>query len=266
MPSRAAAARRGRLDTLPCVILRSLAAFFVACASWPATAVLIRPDRDDAEYLELASHYTSSIVLSAPASEAVVIASRWVLLPASHAKGIAAGGAVDIGGRPYPVVRVATHPDARPGSPADLALVQLGSAVRGVEPTPVYRGHDEAGKGLVLVAHGATGKIGDAARTRDGRARGAINTIERLSPLTASVPLKELEEASDLLGVLVPGEEGAPAYIQTGEGLFVAGLYYGDVTVWNLLSRLSAFAPWIDAVRVAAERDDQEKMLEDRPR
>jgi hypothetical protein len=66
--------------------------------------------------------------------------------------------------------------------------------------------------------------------------------------------------------VLTPGEEGAPAYIQTEEGLYVAGLYYGDVTVWNLFSRLSAFAGWIDGVVRDAEREAQEKLLEDRPR
>lgn len=215
--------------------------------------MLTRPDRDDAEYLELASRYTSSIVLSAPASEAVLVAPRWLLTTASHAP--QAGKPLEIAGRAYDVVRVVPHPQARPGQPTDLALVELRLGVRGIEPTPVYRGNDEAGKGVVMVAHG-----------RDGRARGAINTVDRLSPLTASVQIKDLEEASDLQGVLTPGEEGAPAYIQTEDGLYVAGLYYGDVTVWNLFSRLSAFAGWIDGVTSAAEREAQEKLLEDRPR
>ena len=227
--------------------------------------MLTRPDRDDAEYLELASRYTSSIALSAPASEAVLVASRWVLTRASAvSKSLTS---VEVAGKRYPVVRVAIHPDAKPGTPADLALLQLGEAVRGAQPTPLYRAADEAGKTLVMVAHGTTGVHGKDERRKDGRARGAINTVERLSPLTLSVMVKPLDDASDLQGVLVPGEEGAAAYIQDEDGkLFVAGLYYGDVTVWNLFSRISAFAPWIDAVTVAAERDDQEKMLEDRPR
>lgn len=226
--------------------------------------MLTRPDRDDAEYLELASRYTSSIALSAPGSEAVLVAPRWLLTTASHAP--EAGKPLDIAGRAYDVVRVVAHPQARPGQPTDLALVELRAAVRGIEPTPVYRGGDEAGKGVVMVAHGATGVFDKAERRRDGRARGAINTIDRLSPQTASVQIKELEEASDLQGVLAPGEEGAPAYIQTEDGLYVVGLYYGDVTVWNLFSRLSAFAGWIDGVMIAAEREAQEKLLEDRPR
>jgi hypothetical protein len=207
--------------------------------------VLIRPDRDDAEYRELASRYTSSIALSAPASEAVLVAPRWLLTHAGHLP--EQGKPLLIGGRAYEIARIVVHPDAKPRSPAELALIELREAVRDLKPTPVYRLHDEAGKAVVFVGHGDSGIIGEEARFRDGRARAAINTIDRLSPLTASLPIKDLDEAADLQGKLGPGEEGAAAYIQTDDGLFVAGLYYGDVTVWNLFSRLSGFAGWIDA-------------------
>jgi hypothetical protein len=208
--------------------------------------VLIRPDRDDAEYLELASRYTASIVLTAPASEAVLVGPRWLLMPASRAPAV--GKPLEIAGRTHVVSRVVAHPEARPRTPTDLALVQLAADVEGVKPIPVYRGDDEAGKAVVFVAHGPTGVTGQPARKPDGQGRGAINTIDRLSPLTASLLVKPLEDASDLQGVAVPGEEGAAAYLQNDEGLFVAGLYYGDVTAWNLFSRLSAFAGWIDSV------------------
>ena len=39
-------------------------------AALPAAGLVIRADRDDAEYLELASRYTSSVPLSAPQGEA----------------------------------------------------------------------------------------------------------------------------------------------------------------------------------------------------
>ena len=206
--------------------------------------MLIRPDRDDAEYLELASRYTASIAPSAPASEAVLIAPRWLLTTASHAP--EAGKSVAIAGHSYAIARVVKHPDAKPATPTDLALVELREPVKGVKPIPIYKASDEGGQAVVFVAHGATGGVGKDVRTNDGKPRGAISTIDRLSPLTLSVPLKDGEDASDLQGKLVPGEEGAAAYIETDEGLFVAGIYYGDVTVWNLYSRISAFAPWIE--------------------
>ena len=212
--------------------------------------MLIRPDRDDAEYLELASRYTASIAPSGPGSEAVLIAPRWLLTTASHVP--EAGKSLSIAGRAYAVARVVKHPDAKPDTPADLALIELAEPIADAKPIPIYRRDDEAGKGVVFVAHGPAGVIGKEGRVRDGRARGAINTVDRLSPLTLSVPVKDLEDASDLQGKLVPGEEGAAAYIQTAEGLHVAGIYYGDVTVWNLFSRVSAFAKWVDATMGAS--------------
>jgi hypothetical protein len=43
------------------------------CLAQPAAALLIRPDRDDSEYVELASRYSSSVLLNAPDGEGVLI-------------------------------------------------------------------------------------------------------------------------------------------------------------------------------------------------
>lgn len=224
----------------------------MSCA-FPAAALLTRADRDDAEYLELATRYPASLVLNASGAEGVLVAPRWVLTSARHARSL--GGRISVAGRSYAIDATFEHPDARPGAPSDLALVKLRDAVDAIEPAPLYRGSDEAGKGLVFVAHGATGRIGEAARRRDGRARAGINTVDRLSPLTLSLQVKGADEASDLQGVLAPGEEGAAAYIEVEGRPFVAGIYHGDVTVWNLFSRISAFTEWIDRTmfRAAAE-------------
>ena len=213
--------------------------------------MLIRPDRDDAEYLELASRYTASIALTAPASEAVLVAPRWLLLPASRAP--AANKPLEIAGRTQIVVRVVPHPEARPGTLTDLALVQLAADVEGLKPIPPYRRDDEAGKAVVLVAHGPTGVIGQAARRGDGRGRGAINTVERVEARGMSLVAKPLEDASDLLGMAVPGEEGAAAYVENDEGLFLAGVYCGDDAAGNRFARVSRFAAWIDSVVAPAK-------------
>lgn len=221
------------------------------CASLPANALLTRADRDDAEYLELATRYTAAITLGAQGGEAVVIHPLWILTTADHAKSLQQPDArVAFGSRTYRVQSVHVHPRARAGQPENLALVRLRDAVKDVTPAPLYRGSDEAGKGVVFVGHGR------------GQARGAINTVDRVSPLTLSVQIKQGDEASDLQGVLVPGEEGAPAFIETPEGIFAAGLYHGDVTVWNLFSRLSAFVPWVEAEMVGSERDTLKEQLE----
>ena len=226
-------------------------AFCAACAAWPASAVLIRPDRDDAEYLELASRYTASIALIAPASEAVLVAPRWLLVPASRAPAV--GKPIEIAGKTQVVTRVVAHPEARPHSPTDLALVHLSNAVDGLQPVAPYRRADETGKAVVFVGHGATGVVGTGGRREDFRARGAINTVDGVTAQALEMRIKPGDEASDLQGQAVPGEEGAAAYLETDDGLFLAGIYFADGEKANRFSRISAFAGWLDSV-IAAPR------------
>jgi hypothetical protein len=230
--------------------------------------LLTRDDRDDAEYLELASRYPSATVLAAFGPEAVLVAPAWVLTSAKNAKLLQArdDATVLVGGKPRRVASVTLHPEARDGTPADLALIRLRDGVADVTPSRLYRNDDEADKGIVVVAHGATGRIGQTARKQDGKVRAAINTVERVSSRSLHLKIKSPDDASDLQGMLLPGEEGAPAYLETPEGIFVAGLYYGDEKGWNLLSRLSAFVPWVEATMVGSERDAVRRMLGDEAR
>ena len=74
--------------------------------------------------------------------------------------------------------------------------------------------------------------------------------------------MKPLEEASDLQGALTAAETGAPAYLETPEGLFVAGIHYASQGAdWTLFARASAYADWVEAVMIAAEREEQEALL-----
>ena len=55
------------------------AAFFaLVCAlTLPAGAILIRADRDDAEYLELATKYVASVAIAPVDAEGALIAPSW---------------------------------------------------------------------------------------------------------------------------------------------------------------------------------------------
>ena len=70
------------------MVLRSLLALCASCLALPAGAILIRPDRDDSEYLELATRYSSSVLLNAPDGEGVLIAPRYVLTAAHMARAL----------------------------------------------------------------------------------------------------------------------------------------------------------------------------------
>jgi hypothetical protein len=204
-----------------------------ACAClWalPAAALLIRPDRDDAEYLELATRYTSSVRLNASAGEGVLIAPRWVLTSARVAERLRGAKGV---------ASIHAHPEA------DIALVLLREPLAGVEPTPAYREAEEKGKAVVVTGHGG-----------DGRKRAGINTVDRVQPRVLGLQVKKGDDASDLQGQATAAEIGAPAYIETQDGLFVAGVRQAVEGDWELYTRVSAFADWIDTTMFRAAADE----------
>jgi hypothetical protein len=229
----------------------------------PAAALLIRPDRDDAEYLELATRYGSSLALGAAGGEGVLIAPRWVLTAAHRARALQErkpAAMLAIGARRHGIEAVFLHPDWKPGGASDIALVFLKEPVPGIEPTAPYRGSDEAGKGVVIVGGGPSARIGEApaAQRRDGRRRAAINTVDRVTANTLEARIKPPDEASDLQGALVPAESGAPAYIEKPQGLFVAGIAQQTQGGWETYARVSVFVEWIEATMWQAAKKEAE--------
>lgn len=220
-------------------------------AALPAGAVVRRADRDDAEYLELASRYRSALALGG-FGEGVLIAPRWILTSASVAAALreAHASRLAIGATAHDIQSIVVAPEALH---ADLALVLLKDGVTGIEPTPLHREGDEQGKAVVVVGHGASGFIGGRADVRDGRARGAINTIDRVEATRLDLRVKANDDASDLQGAAAAGDEGAPAYLESKGRLSVAGIAIGPrggavpkVGDSDAYTRVSAFTGWID--------------------
>jgi trypsin len=241
--------------------IRALAACTALLLCLDASAVRTRADRDDAEYLELASRYPAALAMAPAAGEGVLIAPRFVLTAASVARRLAAMRPLPLllaGGRRHAIRSIALHPQWRGAAEHDIALIFLADAVDGVTPAPVYRKGDEEGKTVAIVGHGASGRIGaHAPTTHDGRARAAINTVDRAAPLTLELTLKGPEEASDLQGAAAADEQGAPAFIEGGDAIYVAGIGHGardgnadgiagDVGDRETYARVSALAEWID--------------------
>jgi secreted trypsin-like serine protease len=253
-----------------------LAAIAVLALPLSAFALLIRADRDDAEYLEMATKYVSAVSIDiAGGGEGVLIDARWILTSArvgSALKQMKTLPQVKVGTREIKVQSVWVHPVWRPGSnSADLALIYLARAAN-VEPTPVYRGDDEAGKSVVIVGHGDTGKIGDKATRQDHKVRAGINTIDRLSPKVFAMSVKTGDDASDLQAAFTSAESGGPAYYQTeSKELFVVGITSSskdenangavDIGDQQVCVRVSAYADWIDATIDKAKKDELNNLL-----
>ena len=230
----------------------------------PAAAILIRPDRDDAEYLELATRYPASIALPA-GGEGVLVARRWVLTAAHRAKALEEmkpAPKLRIGGRDHDIEAIYIHPDWKTGGANDIALVLLRKDVTGIEPTPIYRASDESGKGVAIVGHGESGTIGAKPAAADGRKRAAINTIDRVQPRALGLKIKPADEASDLQGAAAAGDSGGPAIIETQDGLYVAGVASATGGEWEQYTRVSAFAPWIDALMLDIARKEVDSFLD----
>lgn len=235
----------------------------------PCYAILTRADRDDGEYRELATRYPAAVRIG---GAGVLIAPQWILTAAHQAAALRASRApVRIGGGNYVVGEIIVHPDWKPGGEADIALLFLREPVPGIEPVALYRQPDEAGMTARIVGFGETGRIGGPAaeRSRDGHARAAINTVDRVLARTLGMRIKGPEDASDLQGALADGDGGAPAIFEVGGRAFVAGIASSPGS-WETYTRVSAFSGWVDDTmfRIAlqeAQRDVTDRATKGQP-
>lgn len=222
---------------------RSFIAWAAFCwAALPALALTTRPDRDDAEYLELASRYPSATRLAGAAGEGVYVHPRWILTAAHRARPL------ENAKRPE-IAAVFVHPGWKGGADNDVALVQLKEEMRGVEATPLYRADDENGKTVIIVGHGG------------GRKRASINTVDRVAPLTLALRIKPLDDASDLQGALTPVETGGPLYFEVDGRIFVGGIAHGTAEGWETYARASAFVAWVESTMLEVASKEADDLL-----
>src|SRR5689334_11411949 len=137
-------------------------------------AIVIRHDRPDARYVELAKtfHAYGDVVEAG----STLIAPRWLLTAGHVAKEITPYTSfATVGGRRYVIDRVILQPDyvkAGLRGPRDLALLRLTEDVNGIEPVGLYRSRDEAGQVVHFFGRGQTGNGETGPTGEDGRMRG----------------------------------------------------------------------------------------------
>jgi hypothetical protein len=249
------------------VQLTRFIALVTAFAATASHALLIRPDRDDAEYVEMATKYVSAVAIDVPGGgEGVLIRDQWILTSAhvgSALSSMKSPPSIKVGAKSIKVDGVFVNPAWRAGSNSgDVALVHLAGAAK-VEPTPLYSGSDEAGKSVVIVGNGDTGKLGDKAMRQDHKTRAGINTIDRLSPKVFATTVKSGDDASDLQAAFTSSESGAPAYFQTESNeLFVMGLASSTKDDSQIFVRISAYVPWIEETIDKALRNEVDKLFD----
>jgi len=240
--------------------------------------IVIRHDRDDARYRELAEHYPAVCDVGA-GGVGVLIAPRWVLTAGHVARGVTPfSAAVGFGGRGRaedgPVARVDAaipHPKFREspeGIEHDIGLLRLAEPVEGIEPVPLFAGAPTPGLAVVLVGCGDTGDgqrgaRGDGERGASGLWRAATNTVLRVEGDRLVFRFDSPGEgATDLEGFWAGGDSGCPAFADVdGEPRVVAVSSHGfdprgdgipaNYGEHDVSFRVDAHAQWIADTQAA---------------
>lgn len=181
--------------------LRGLSALLLLVFAAPAVAIIIRHDRDDNRYQQLATGYSQVVHMNLkqpgkpPDGEGTLIGTTWVVTAAHVATLVEPGHRVTVGAREYPVAAVHIHPEWEDG-PHDIALVRLAEPVTGITPVRLYRLQDEAGKIVVVAGTGDTGDGRTGPTHNDRRLRAATNRIDVASDLWLKFTFDQGETAT----------------------------------------------------------------------
>jgi hypothetical protein len=142
------------------VALALFLAFLIAPC--PVDAIVMRHDRDEQAFIDLARKFPATVALRSSANRAVLagmgtlIHPRWVVTAGHVADSLAPGDLAVLGGTTYEIVEVVKHPEWRGPTSwehlrMDIALIRLRTAVADVVPVRLYTQSDELDMSATLV-------------------------------------------------------------------------------------------------------------------
>lgn len=233
-----------------------------------ASAIIIRDDVPDTDYIVEDADYPAIVTLFPPDDCAATLFHESHLVTVAHcAVDLSAGDSLQVGGTASTVAEVTLHPMWTDGDNYDIAVVRLEEAVSGVDPLPLYRGADEMGAEVTLVGRGTTGTgiEGENGGNNDAVLRRATNIVTSVEALLFEVVFDAPADAdvTELEGVGASGDSGGPVFLDVDGVPHVAGLNaFGDAPNgvgigqyggMDYQTRVSAFVDWVDEVVAGAE-------------
>lgn len=200
--------------------------------------MIIRHDRNDHDYRELAREHKAVCCLNAPRTAkgvGVLIHPFFVLTAAHGVHRLPEGHQILLAAVPRTIRALHVHPswEHKPARPslsdgtnfADIAILQLARPVEDVAPLPLYERADEQGKIVTLVGNGAFGTGLSEEKLHDYEWRAATNRVETVKgDAWLILRFDEPEQATNFEGVGGAGDSGSPALIQLDNQWHVAGV------------------------------------------
>ncbi len=237
--------------------------FLVLLQSSNIWAIVMRHDVEPAEYLLDTQDYQSTIALSG--CTATLIAPRWILTAAhcvypSSADGNKAGDEITLLDQVITIRTVHSHPNhTQEGTlKHDIALIELVEPSFSILPTPIYEKNNELGQQMKLAGYGilADGVQGIYDRCFPCDLRGADNKVEEANDYQLRFRFDSPDAGSSLPleGVGAGGDSGGPAFIETDNGRYVAGVSSFGSRKYNEFdnyTRVSKELNWLAEVMAA---------------
>jgi secreted trypsin-like serine protease len=264
-------------------------AFFgtaVLLGTAPATGIVIRHDRSDANYVVDPERYPQLFHLQERNQRkvcmATLIAPRWAITaghciddtPLRSTLDQGRSYALQVAGSSYTVDQLVVHPEYRNGSllqGVDLALLRLDHPVADVVPVALQRIADEVQHVATLVGWGSTGTGTSGRQRNDGKFRRAENRVDVAGEwleIHFDDPRLPDSPALALEGVPGLGDSGGPALLDQEGALTLIGIAVGEVAreggdqrqglygATGVYERISLHAAWIDSVIAADTSPD----------
>ncbi|MFT6732449.1 MAG: secreted trypsin-like serine protease, partial [Polaribacter sp.] len=230
----------------------------LALFSLTANSIVMRHDRSPDLYQVKQSDYPS--VVNLKYMTGTLISPQWIVTAGHGTHVLPANYKVEINAKDYYVKSIVPHPSYNQSNQKnDIALLKLNEPVIGIEPTTIYTLRDEVSKHVWFVGSGYVGTGEKGITGPSTSINHAENIIDSVDNLWINFDFDSpLNNALEIEGISGPGDSGGPAFIETSQGLKVAGVsshqMNHDDTPEGLYgageqyTRVSQYVDWINSV------------------